>query len=279
MAIVAIDAGHGKKTSGKRCLKKLDPKETREWVLNNNVAKYVNSYLRSYGHSTFRVDDPTGAKDVPLVDRVSRAKKGKADFYISVHHDSGIGGGTGGGTTTFRNTAASVKSKKTQEAIYKRAIQYGKLKGNRSNGVRTADFYVVRETPMPAVLIECGFMDSKADIEYILDPKWSKKIAKGIALGICDIYGKKKIPAITKKKYSGKLPTATVNRKAGTKANTKRWQEFLNWYGYPTKIDGDFGPDTERQTKVAQKAMGFTGKAIDGSAGPDTRAKAAIVKK
>ena len=42
---------------------------------------------------------------------------------------------------------------------------------------------------MPASLIECGFMDSATDIYDILDPKWSRKIALGIALGICEVFG------------------------------------------------------------------------------------------
>ena len=40
MAKIAIDAGHGLYTEGKRCLKSLDPNETREWQLNERVAIY-----------------------------------------------------------------------------------------------------------------------------------------------------------------------------------------------------------------------------------------------
>lgn len=43
---------------------------------------------------------------------------------------------------------------------------------------------------MPASLSECGFMDSSSDIEYILNPEWSKKIALGIAEGICEVLGR-----------------------------------------------------------------------------------------
>ena len=45
---LAISAGHYKYTSGKRCLKTLDPKETREWVLNDRIADKIEKMLASY---------------------------------------------------------------------------------------------------------------------------------------------------------------------------------------------------------------------------------------
>lgn len=191
MSKIAIDAGHGNNTAGKRTLKKLDRNETREWVLNSRVATALEMYLKSAGHETMRVDDISGKTDVDIVDRVKKANEWKADYYVSVHHNAGINGGSGGGTMVFVHPEVSEKTKKTQEAIYKHAVERANLKGNRSDGTSTADFYVLRETAMPASLTECGFMDSSTDIKYILDPEWSKKIALGIAEGICDIYGGK----------------------------------------------------------------------------------------
>ena len=48
MLKVALDAGHYLHTPGKRCLKTLDPNETREWVLNDRVASKVESLLEEY---------------------------------------------------------------------------------------------------------------------------------------------------------------------------------------------------------------------------------------
>ena len=72
-----IDAGHGKNTAGRRCLKKLDQKETGEWVLNNRVADALETYLISAGHMTMRVDDTSGKKDVPLATRVRMLMNGR----------------------------------------------------------------------------------------------------------------------------------------------------------------------------------------------------------
>ncbi len=188
MAKIAIDAGHGKHTPGKRCMKKLDKHETREWVLNDRVADELGRLLKSAGHTVKRMDDTDGSTDVSLESRVRKANAWGADFYISVHHNSGVGGSSGGGTEVYVSKGCQAKSKKAQSAIYKHAIKRAGLKGNRADGTRTANFYVIRYTDMPACLIECGFMDSKVDIKYILDPAWSKKIALGIAEGICEVF-------------------------------------------------------------------------------------------
>ena len=95
---LAISAGHYKYTSGKRCLKSLDPKETREWVLNDRIADKIEKMLASYdGVQTLRLDDTTGEKAIDLAARSNASNKWGADFYLSIHHNAGIGGGSGGG--------------------------------------------------------------------------------------------------------------------------------------------------------------------------------------
>lgn len=200
MAKIAIDAGHGLYTSGKRCLKKLDPKETREWFLNDRVADEVGRLLKLAGHSILRVDDIDGSSDVSLGTRVKKANDWKADFYISIHHNAGVKGGTGGGTEVYVCPNCQSKSIQAQNAIYKHAIARAGLKGNRADGTKSAKFYVVMYTKMPACLIECGFMDSATDIKYILDANWSNKIARGIAEGICEVFGGKITTVTTLKK-------------------------------------------------------------------------------
>lgn len=72
--------------------------------------------------------------------------------------------------------------------------------------------------------------------------------------------------------YTGAFPTTTIKR--GSKgADVKRWQQFLQWMGYdlsPDGADGDFGKNTEKFTKDAQKKFGFKGKDVDGEVGPMT---------
>ena len=147
--------------------------------------------MKSAGHEIMRVDDRDGSTDVDLADRVNKANAWDADYYDSIHHNAGINGGTGGGTIVYVYPGTAGKTTKTQEAIYKNAIIRAGLKGNRTDGTVTENYYVLRKTSMPASLTECGFMDSSTDINYILNPEWSKKIALGIAEGICEVFGGK----------------------------------------------------------------------------------------
>ena len=252
MAKIAIDAGHGINTPGKRTLKSLDQNETREWVLNSRVATALGTYLKSAGHEILRVDDTDGSTDVSLASRVQRANAWKADYYASIHHNAGINGGTGGGTIVFVYPGTSGITTRTQEAIYKYAVARAGLKGNRADGTATADFYVLRETSMPASLTECGFMDSATDIQYILDPDWSRKIALGIAEGICEVFGGtvKDDADTTKVQYAqsfdanlaGSYVVTTNDLKLRAGANTKydvlasmAQGEKVQCYGYYTK--------------------------------------------
>lgn len=189
MAKIAIDAGHGLNTPGKRCLKKLDKNETREWVLNDRVADALKTYLESAGHTVIRVDDTDGSTDVSLEDRVKKANSKKVDAYVSVHHNAGVCGGAGGGTVVYVAKSCSDKSIKMQKAVYEHSVKRANLKGNRSDGTLPSNFYVIKHTKMPAILVECGFMDSSTDIKYILDKDWSKKMALGIAEGVCEVFG------------------------------------------------------------------------------------------
>ena len=184
-----IDAGHGLYTSGKRCMKKLDPNETREWTLNQRIASKVVELLKTAGQDVLRVDDKTGKTDVSLSSRTSKANTWNADAYISIHHDSGVGGTSGGGATVFAHPSASAKAKTLRSNVYDEYIKAGGIKGNRSTPLNTANYQVLRETKMPAVLIECGFMDSSTDVPLILSAGFPEKAARGIAEGIAKTFG------------------------------------------------------------------------------------------
>lgn len=186
---VAIDAGHGLYTSGKRCLKSLDSKETREWTLNQRIATYACERLGASGIDCIRIDDITGAKDIPLAERTTKANSANCDFYISIHHDAGVNGGSGGGITAFVYPTASKQSVTLRDNVYKHIIKETGLKGNRSTPLQTANLHVVRETKMPAMLIECGFMDSSADVPIILTDAFAQSAAKGIANGFFETVG------------------------------------------------------------------------------------------
>jgi len=189
--LVALSAGHGKDTPGKRCKKSIDPKETREWFLNDRIIDMVEKELKNYKCRILRVNDLTGKVDTPLKERTDAANKAKADFYFSMHHNAGINGGSGGGTTVYYYS--SNPERKTQgKALYDAVVKETKLVGNRVDKVIKKSLHEVRETDMPALLLENGFMDSVKDTPIILTEEHAKKTAKGVVNFLVDLLDLKK---------------------------------------------------------------------------------------
>ena len=178
---IALTAGHYIGTSGKRCIKSLDKNETREWVLNNRICEKIEDKLKAYeGYSLIRTDDRSGKTDVSLKDRVTKANNFGADIYISIHHNAGINGGVGGGVMAYVSLNASKTAQEWQKALYDAIVAHTDLKGNRATPCASASLYECRETKMPSVLLECGFMDSKTDVPIILTDAFADKVATAI---------------------------------------------------------------------------------------------------
>ena len=179
---LALGAGHGFNTAGKRCMKALDPKETPEWWLNDRIADKVEQLLAGYADAeVLRLDDSDdGADDIALATRVKRANEWGASFYLSVHHNAGINGGKGGGIVAYCYSSASKASFAWRDELYEALIERTGLRGNRAVGKSVANHYVTRYTKMPAVLLELGFMDSATDVPIILTEEYADNCAKAI---------------------------------------------------------------------------------------------------
>lgn len=232
---LVLSAGHGINTAGKRCMKALDPDETREWWLNDRVCDYITKYLKEYnGFELLRVDDYDDGKDNPkLSTRTKAANAWNADFYLSIHHNAGANGTTAGGIVAFSHPNASAESVAWRNDLYDALIRYTGLKGNRATPKTTADFQVLRETKMPAVLLELGFMDSKTDVPVILTDDFADKCGKAIVEVIAKRAGLKKKAASTKKIYRVQVGAFS------TQANAEKLAKELEGKGYKTIIKSE----------------------------------------
>lgn len=234
MLKIALDAGHGMYTAGKRCLKALDKYETREWYLNARVCEKVEQKLKAYsGYELLRVDDRTGKTDVPVAKRTEAANAWGADLYFSVHHNAGINGGTGGGIVAITYTSVDSKTREWQTAFYDALIKHTGLKGNRATPCAKMNLFVCRETKMPAVLVELGFMDSKTDVPIILTDAFADKCATAIVEVLVTNGGLKKkatATATANKFYRVQVGAFTFRKNA--EATAKKLQTL----GYQTMI-------------------------------------------
>lgn len=177
---LALSAGHYLYTAGKRCLKSIDSNETREWWLNDRIADRIQVLLAEYeGVEVLRLDDTTGQKDVSLKTRADAANNWKANFYLAIHHNAGISGGSGGGIAAYAwNGSLPQSTLNWQKDLYNELIKLTGLKGNRSNGCPRSDLYECRVPTMDAVLLELGFMDSTIDTPIILTQDFAYKCAQ-----------------------------------------------------------------------------------------------------
>ena len=178
---IAVDAGHGLSAAGRRCLKSIDPNETGEWQLNSRIAGYVTEHLKAAGVQTLRTDDITGEIDVSLSGRCRKANAFGADLLISIHANAGINGGSGGGIMVYALPNASQSTKEWQEDTWRQTVAETGLRGNRCHPLSYANLTILQHASMPALLCECGFMDSTVDTPVILTDGFARKCARSIA--------------------------------------------------------------------------------------------------
>src|SRR5699024_6078451 len=235
--LIYYDAGHGKYTAGKRS--PSGKFEEREWFFNDVVARAFANEMKNYkGVKTVRTDDPTGKRDVPLRERTNKANKAKADFYISFHHNAYLskwGDHTGVETYYYKTSA---KGKAIARAVQKSVV---KAYGLTDRGIKTANLHITRETNMPAVLVEGGFMDSNIDIKKLRDRKVLQNAGKEIAKAVAKHF---------KLKRTGSKPSTNTN---ASKPKPKPQKPPKQTNKAELTVDGKIGKSTVREL---QKALG-----------------------
>ncbi|TWT24313.1 N-acetylmuramoyl-L-alanine amidase [Planomicrobium sp. CPCC 101110] len=173
---IIIDAGHGPETKGKRS----PDGRLREFHFNGAVAKEVKKQLTALGHTIIFSHQQN--QDVPLQERTALANRLRVDLFVSIHANAfGTGFNAANGIETFTYTAASGESKRLSSFIHQALLL---ATGRKNRGQKQADFAVLRDTRMPAVLVECGFMTNQAELALLKTDDYQKRCARAIAFGI-----------------------------------------------------------------------------------------------
>lgn len=173
---IIIDAGHGPNTAGKRS----PDGRLREFHFNSAVADEVKKRLLLDGHTVIFSHHPEA--DVPLHERTQLANRLKADLFISIHANAAGSGFTGAsGIETFIYSQPHADSKRLAEMVQLALCLSVK---RRDRGVKKADFAVLRDTHMPAVLIECGFMTNREELALLQSAGYRRRCAAAIAFAV-----------------------------------------------------------------------------------------------
>lgn len=177
--VLAVDAGHGGDDPGAQGF------GLQEKAVNLDVALRLRDLLAAEGARVVmtRTCDCT----VSLADRVAIANDAGAHRFVSVHSNS-CGGCGGHGTETYYHTSLPSDSTAARLAgvAQEEAVQH---LATRDRGVKQADFYVLRNTAMPAVLVELAFIDHADDNAKLADPARRQEAARGLLHAVQRHYG------------------------------------------------------------------------------------------
>ncbi|WP_152393880.1 N-acetylmuramoyl-L-alanine amidase family protein [Paenibacillus guangzhouensis] len=171
--IVMIDPGHGGNDPGTS-----SPNKRREKDFNLSVAQKVADLFRDDANVQIimtRSDDtyPT------LSDRVALAKQVQANLFVSIHANSVENKPTISGTETYYTREDA--SKGFAEVMHAKLVQATQLP---DRGVRQKSLHVTRETTMPAVLLEVGYLSNLTDETALFSDEFQNRVAQSIRDGI-----------------------------------------------------------------------------------------------
>lgn len=206
--LVGLDDGHGINTAGKRTVAlkediKFNGKTRKKGTIihenefNEAIMRKVEPILKRCGIDYVELA-PTDS-DTPLSTRANTANRKGCDLVVSIHANALAG-------TKWQAGAYGlvvIKTKNCQSKTDKLAnIMYKHLKevnfpsnGETKYGVRVDTeisgftLAILRQTNMPAVLIELGFMDNWEDVKVMCTEKFQDECAEGISKAICEYLG------------------------------------------------------------------------------------------
>ena len=173
---VVIDPGHGGPDSGAIGIGGL-----RETDVVLDVSKIVTNILNKKGVKVKMTR--TNEIDLDLGPRVSMANNTKADIFVSIHANASVGKKRNiNGLETFYYSGW--KGRLLAEKIQKQIIKVSP--GSPDRGVRRGSFFVIKQTNMPAVLVEIGFVTGKLDGSRLSKDMHRERVAYAIARGILE---------------------------------------------------------------------------------------------
>lgn len=177
--IIGLDAGHGLYTAGKQT-----PTGIKEWTINDKVCDYATEYLEPYDTDILRTDGNEGNKDEPLQQRVQSYIKAGVKAFASVHHNAFTADWNDAtGVEVYVDKNATDDDLKFAEIVYNKLVKYTGLRGR---GIKRADFTVIKQNDIPAILIEGGFMDSTNDYKIITSEEGQRAYARAVAEGFIE---------------------------------------------------------------------------------------------
>jgi len=202
MTKIFLDPGHGGQ----------DPGATGHGLREKDIVLTISRFAREYLEANYpgvsvkmsRTDD----RYVSLSQRASDANRWGADVFASIHINAAVSTANGYEDFIF-NGNVSNDTHQLQNAIHNKLSPF--FPTNR--GKKRANFAVLRQTNMPAVLTESGFITNKRDADFLRKTSNLKKLGQAHAKGIADFLGLDKKASVNKKEVKYMDPSSPALRK------------------------------------------------------------------
>ena len=181
--LVVIDAGHNY-GGDEGAIATLNGVTYYERDINMKVAIYLKQYLEEKGYKIIMTreatDRDTSNLNKSLSDRYNLANNSNADLFISIHHNSATSV-TASGTEVYYCNDGTSRVAKSKALATKAVNNIVNNTGFKNRGAKDNSFAVLKNTKMPAILVEGGFMSNPNELSLLLTDSIQRKIAKGIA--------------------------------------------------------------------------------------------------
>lgn len=182
---IVIDVGHGGNDPGKVSSKGIEEKN-----VNLEIANYLQDYLIAQDYIVYLTretdcglydENASNKKSSDLRNRIQFFEDKNATLVVSIHQNS-FSDPLQHGAQTFYFTG-SESSKQLATSIQSALL---KIDGTNTRTEKSSDsYYLLKNSSMPTVIVECGFLSNPEETAKLTDPNYQKKLAYAISLGIC----------------------------------------------------------------------------------------------
>lgn len=183
--IITIDPGHGGSDSGAVGPNGYTEKEGT-FAISQKVASILNqseAKVVMTRDSDVDVYGPNASARNELQARVDVGNNANSDIFVSIHCNAFVNPAANGTQTFYYGS--SYQGQRLAQSIQEKMIE---ANGLRDRGISTCNFYVVKHSYMPAVLIETAFITNYDEEALLSDDEWQTTMAKAIAEGINEYF-------------------------------------------------------------------------------------------
>lgn len=177
--LIVIDPGHGGSQTGAS-----SPNGVREKDINLEVSLKVEKALRDLGYNVVMTRDTD--KYVDNYDRPKIANEANADLFLSIHANSTTSNSIHGIEVLYCPRGRGQGKEEDQYPFAKSLLdELIKATGAHNRGViQRPELIVIRDSNMPAALVEIGFLSNAAEEKKITSDSYQNKLVNGIVKGI-----------------------------------------------------------------------------------------------